>query len=161
QEDMDDLISIGTIGLIKAINTFNNRKGAKLATYAAKCIDNEILMQIRSSSRRKGEISLQDPIGQDSEGNEITLCDVICKDQDTVIETVNARINAENLHEGIGMFLTPREQTVIRLRYGIPDGRERTQLEVSCLMGISRSYISRIEKKAMMKLAQGLGIRIS
>jgi RNA polymerase sporulation-specific sigma factor len=157
QDDIDDLISVGTIGLIKAINTFNNKKGTKLATYAAKCIENEILMQIRSNARRKSEVSLQDPIGQDNEGNEITLCDIICKDQESIVDEVNFKICVQTLRSGIDKLLSPREKVVMQLRYGICDGYERTQLEVSKMLGISRSYISRIEKKAMAKLSEGVG----
>lgn len=157
QEEIDDMISIGTIGLIKAINTFNNRKGIKLATYAAKCIENELLMMIRSNARRRGEVSLQDPIGQDNEGNEITLCDIICKDQESIVEEVDFKICMQNLRTGIDKLLTPREKSVMQLRYGICDGYERTQLEVSKILGISRSYISRIEKRAIEKLAEGIG----
>ncbi len=155
--DSEDLISIGTIGLIKAIKTFNSDKGTKLATYAARCIENEILMHLRATKKIRGEISLYDPIGVDKEGNEITLMEILGTDYDVVAEKV------ENLHEQRRVLskirkLSSREKKIIELRYGLFNGLRRTQREIARKMGISRSYVSRIEKKAIEKLIKELKI---
>lgn len=150
-EDPDDLISIGTIGLIKAINTFNRGKNTRLATYAARCIENEILMHLRATRRSKSEVLLYDPIGADKEGNEISLIDVLGTDADTVSEAVEQEAEQANLHEKIRL-LTRREKKVLELRYGLYSGIRKTQREISKLLGISRSYVSRIEKRALSKL---------
>jgi len=152
--DCDDLISIGTIGLIKAISTFNNDKGTRLATYAARCIENEILMQIRSAKKMQSEVSLQDPIGVDKEGNEIALIDVISNDTDSVVDEVELKLQVKKLYNKMKSVLKNREKTVIELRYGLSKGGSKTQREIAKILGISRSYVSRIEKKAIKKLSK-------
>ena len=148
-KEMDDLISIGTIGLIKAVNTYNKKKGTQLATYAARCIDNEILMTIRSAKKEKNEVFIQEPIGIDKEGNEISLIDVLGTGQDDVIDKVDLKLQMEKLGELIEKNLNPREQKVIFYRYGLRGCKRLTQREIGKLLGISRSYVSRIEKKAI------------
>lgn len=150
--DSEDLISIGTIGLIKAISTFNNEKGARLATYAARCIENEILMQIRSSKKIQNEVSLQDPIGVDKEGNEIALMDVIENSSESVLDKVELKMQVKKLYNLMKSVLKGREKTVLELRYGLLNGVGKTQKEIAKTLGISRSYVSRIEKKAINKL---------
>ena len=152
-EDTDALISIGTIGLIKGINTFNVDKGAKLATYAARCVENEILMYLRSQKKRKCEVSINDPIGTDKEGNEIALIDILGTDGDTVADTVETSFEYELLLEKI-QCLSERERTVLELRFGLLNSNPLTQREVGKLLGISRSYVSRIEKRAIEKLIE-------
>lgn len=153
-KDSDDLISIGTIGLIKGITTYNQEKGTRLATYAARCIENEILMNIRASKKRQNETYLQDSIGKDWEGNEITLNDVICCDGDSVIDAVELKIQVKKLYAKMKTALKARERTVLELRYGLFNGAEKTQREIAKTLGISRSYVSRIEKKAIKKLTK-------
>src|SRR5690554_1856228 len=153
-KEIDDLISIGTIGLIKAISTYNAERKTRLATYAARCIENEILMTIRASKKRKGEVSLQDPIGIDKEGNEITLIDILGTDADMVTDQVELKLQTKKLREKMQTILKKREQIVLEMRYGLANNRIRTQREIAQLLGISRSYVSRIEKKAIMKLAK-------
>ncbi|MFY9472983.1 MAG: RNA polymerase sporulation sigma factor SigK [Tepidanaerobacteraceae bacterium] len=155
-EDMDDLISIGTIGLIKAITTFNQDKGSRLATYAARCIENEILMNLRSTKKVKAEVSLQDPIGIDKEGNEISLIDVLGTESDAVANEISKKFQQEKLYEKIRTALKCRERKVIELRYGLINGATKTQREIAKLLGISRSYVSRIEKRAIKKLCKEL-----
>ncbi len=150
-EDTDDLISIGTIGLIKAINTFDRHKKTRLATYAARCIENELLMHLRSGRKNRGELSLYDPIGSDKEGNEIVLMDLLTQEGDTVAEMVESRVEQERLVEKLA-GLTPRERRVLELRFGMGDFARQTQREISRALGISRSYVSRIEKRALAKL---------
>ncbi len=150
-EDTDDLISIGAIGLIKAINTFDRQKKTKLATYAARCIENEILMHLRSGRKNRGELSLYDPIGADKEGNEIILMDVLTNGGDTVADIVESKVEQERLVEKLAK-LSPRERRVLELRFGMGEGRRQTQREISRALGISRSYVSRIEKRALAKL---------
>ena len=148
----DDLISIGTIGLIKAVNTYTSKKSTRLATYAAKCIENEILMSIRASKRIKQEISLSLPIGTDKDGNEISFNDILGTDTDEIIDSISLKIQSGKLHQAINHVLTPRKKTVIICRYGL-DGRDpRPQREIAEQLSISRSYVSRIEKKALEKL---------
>jgi len=154
--DVDDLISIGTIGLIKAISTFDQSKGTRLATYAARCIENEILMQIRSSKKTQSEVSLHDPIGVDREGNEITLIDVIGNESESVIDEVELKIQVKRLYNKMKAVLKKREKTVLELRYGLLNGTSKTQREIAGMLGISRSYVSRIEKKAIKKLSKEL-----
>ncbi|HEX3014763.1 MAG TPA: RNA polymerase sporulation sigma factor SigK [Desulfobacteria bacterium] len=149
-EDSDDLISIGTVGLIKAINTFDPQKGTKLATYAARCIENEILMHLRSLKKSRGEVSLYDPIGVDKEGNEITLIDVLGTEPDAVSDMVESYFEQKHLLEKVAT-LSKRERTVLELRYGLRGSRS-TQREIAKRLGISRSYVSRIEKRAIQKL---------
>ncbi|MDD7285105.1 MAG: RNA polymerase sporulation sigma factor SigK [Candidatus Fimisoma sp.] len=148
----DDLISIGTIGLIKAVGTYSGRKSTRLATYAAKCIENEILMSIRSSKRIRQEVSLSLPIGIDKDGNEISFNDILGTDTDEIVDSIDLKIQISRLREAISSCLSRREQAVITARYGL-DGREpRPQREIASCLGISRSYVSRIEKKALEKL---------
>ncbi|HHT05373.1 MAG TPA: RNA polymerase sporulation sigma factor SigK [Hydrogenispora sp.] len=150
-EDNDDLISIGTIGLIKGINTYKRKYNTRLATYAARCIENEILMHLRSTKKMKNNIFLQDPIGADKEGNELTLLDILDTGTDLVPELVESKMEEETLRKKLGI-LSKREQKVIELRYGLRDGLSKTQREIAKVLGISRSYVSRIEKKALKKL---------
>jgi RNA polymerase sporulation-specific sigma factor len=154
--DCDDLISIGTIGLIKAISTFDNQKGTRLATYAARCIENEILMQIRSSKKIQAEVSLQDPIGVDKEGNEITLIDVIGNEAESIVDEVELKMQVKKLYNKMKSVLKSREKVVLELRYGLLNGTTKTQREIAKMLGISRSYVSRIEKKAIKKLSREL-----
>ena len=154
-EDPDDLISIGTIGLIKAINTFNTNKGTRLATYAARCIENEILMHLRYTKKMKSEVSLYDPIGVDKEGNEITLIDILGTPSEVVAETVENRFEQKHLLEKVHQ-LSQREKKVLELRFGLQDGARKTQREIARNLGISRSYVSRIEKRALGKLSKEL-----
>lgn len=152
----DDLISIGTIGLIKAVNTYSSKKATRLATYAAKCIENEILMSIRSTKKNKAEVSLSVPIGTDKDGNEISFNDILGTDPDAILDDISLKIQVGKLLQAINTVLTPREKTVVLNRYGIFGHKPRTQREVAALLGISRSYVSRIEKKALLKLRDEL-----
>jgi RNA polymerase sporulation-specific sigma factor len=154
--DCDDLISIGTIGLIKAITTFDQSKGTRLATYAARCIENEILMQIRSTKKIQSEVSLHDPIGIDREGNEITLIDVIGNESESVVDEVELKMQVKKLYSKMKVVLKKREKVVLELRYGLASGTVKTQREIAQMLGISRSYVSRIEKKAIKKLSREL-----
>lgn len=154
-EDSDDLISIGTIGLIKAINTYDPSKGTRLATYAARCIENEILMHLRATKKQKVEVSLYDPIGVDKEGNEISLIDVLGTEQDVVADSVENTFEQKRVMEKI-IVLTSREKKVLELRYGLFNSLRKTQREIAKKLGISRSYVSRIEKKAIEKLMKEL-----
>ena len=151
-KEMDDLISIGTIGLIKAIDSFDTNKGIRLATYAAKCIDNEILMFFRNTKKTKGEVFLQDPIGVDKEGNEICLIDILSSDSDSVLEAVENSLQVKELYKKMSDVLSPREKEIIQMRFGLLDGDIKTQREIAGILGISRSYVSRIEKKSLKKL---------
>jgi RNA polymerase sporulation-specific sigma factor len=154
-EDIDDLISIGTIGLIKGIGTFKRNRNTRLATYAARCIENEILMHLRSIKKNKNDLLLYDPIGSDKEGNEITLLDILGTNAEVVAEQVENQLEEEKLKERIHQ-LSKRERKVIELRYGLVDGISKTQREISKMLNISRSYVSRIEKKALRKLFSDL-----
>ncbi len=151
-ENTEDLISIGTIGLIKAINTFDPQKGTRLATYAARCIENEILMNLRSTKKMKQEVSLQNPIGIDKEGNEISLMDILGTDSDAITDEVALKFQKRKLYNKIKTVLKGREKRVIELRYGLLNGVGKTQREIAKMLGISRSYVSRIEKRAIKKL---------
>lgn len=151
-EDMDDLISIGTIGLIKSVMTFNVDKGNRLAAYASKCIDNEILMHLRSKKKTNKEISLYEPLGTDREGNEIQLYDVIETNEPDASDCIVLKQNIQKLYEELESCLTSRERLVLKMRYGLYNGEEYTQREVARQLGISRSYVSRIEKSAIEKL---------
>lgn len=159
-EDMEDLISIGTIGLIKAVNTFKAEKGSRLATYAAKCIDNELLMMFRTRKKITREISLYEPIGTDKEGNEINLLDICEQEQSDIVEDMDTAAKIKCLSRLIDEKLNNRERQIIKLRYGVLNGSnddsEMTQRDIGKLLGISRSYVSRIEKKALGKLKIGL-----
>ena len=155
-EDMDDLISIGCIGLIKAVDTFDDRKG-RLATYACRCIDNELLMLLRGKRKTSREVSLFEPIGQDKEGNEIHLMDVMEQQQPDILENMELSANIRKLFLLMEEALTPREREILTMRYGLNGRREATQNEIGAEMGISRSYVSRIEKKALQKLRKKFG----
>ena len=150
KEEMEDLISIGTIGLIKAIKTYNNERGVRLATYAARCIENEVLMHLRNIKKVKQEVSLYDPIGYDKEGNEISLIDILTTDNE-IIDKVERKFQEAKIRRKM-KSLTKREQEVIEMRYGLFNGLKETQREIARKLGISRSYVSRIEKKALKKL---------
>lgn len=152
EKDMEDLISIGTIGLIKGIDSFNEKKGIRLATYCARCVENEILMFMRSLKKSARDVYLYDSIGADKEGNEISLMDVIEYEDEDVAERLTREGNISQLSRYIDEALTPREQDIIRMRYGLSGEAERTQREIAQMYGISRSYVSRIEKKALGKL---------
>lgn len=149
----DDLISIGTIGLIKAISSFKAEKGTRLATYAARCIENEILMSLRAGKKRQNEVLLQDPVGKDSDGKEISLIDKLGTDSESVFEEVEAKLKIKALYEKMKETLKLRERKILELRYGLCGGDSFTQKEIAKMMNISRSYVSRIEKKAIKKLA--------
>ena len=151
----DDLISIGTIGLIKAINTFDPDKGTRLATYAARCIENEILMQFRAQKKTAQDISVNEPIDTDSEGNPLTLMDIIST-EDEIVEDIYKITMLKKLSTEVGRIKDPREKSIIMMRYGLDGMRPMTQLEVSKKLKISRSYVSRIEKKALKELRKAL-----
>ena len=154
--DADDLVSIGAIGLIKAVNTFRPDSGTTLSTYASRCIENEILMCLRSSHKRRNEVSLEEPVGSDSEGNEITLMEMLGTDPDAVTDEVDRRITLSRIRTLIRQKLPERERIVLEMRYGLLDGECRPQYEVAEALGISRSYVSRIEKKAVQTLESAL-----
>ena len=158
-EDPDDLISIGTIGLIKAISTFDLSRASKLSTYAARCIDNELLMMLRARKKRSREVSLYDPIGTDREGNEISLLDVIESPPIDVVEDCFKHDNLSHLLKHIKNTLSPKEYHVICCRYGLGGQEPLTQREIARDLSISRSYVSRIEKRALQKLEEALGER--
>lgn len=151
-EDQEDLLSIGTIGLIKAIQTFDDTKGIRLATYAARCIDNELLMMMRLRKKSSRDVSLYDPIGTDKEGNEICLLDVALSSQEDFADNYTRREDQKRVRYLVDHILKGREQEIIRMRYGLVDGIEVTQKEVGKKLGISRSYVSRIEKRALRTL---------
>lgn len=150
--ETDDLISIGTIGLIKAVDTFNQERGIRLATYASRCIENELLMLMRSSKKQSREVSLSDPIGSDKEGNTIQLLDICVAEEVDIVGQMEEKQNLSRLREYIDKVLTKREKEIIVLRYGLYGGKEVTQREIADRLAISRSYVSRIEKKALKKL---------
>jgi RNA polymerase sporulation-specific sigma factor len=152
-EDPEDLIDIGAIGLIKAVRTFDPDKGVRLATYAARCIENEILMHLRAMRKSRSDISLYEPVGTDREGNEIALIEVLGTDPDLIARQVETQVEATRLGPRLAR-LDAKERQVVELRYGLRGGRERTQREIARMLGISRSYVSRIEKHAVMKLAR-------
>ena len=153
---MEDLISTGTIGLIKAIDSFDAGKG-KLSTYASRCIDNELLMLLRAKKKTSREVSLYEPIGTDREGNEISLLDIIEQEQSDVIEQMEVKEHLKRLSGLLEEKLDEREKEILTLRYGLADDEEVTQREIGRNLGISRSYVSRIEKKALEKLREGFG----
>lgn len=150
---VEDLISIGTIGLIKAINTFNRNKNIKLATYASRCIENEILMYLRRNNKTKLEVSIDEPLNVDWDGNELLLSDILGTEEDTIYRDMETEAEHKLLGKAIGR-LSNRERVIVQMRFGLgtPDGEERTQKEVADLLGISQSYISRLEKKIMQRL---------
>lgn len=153
---MDDFISIGTIGLIKAVNTYRSSRSTRLATYAARCIENEILMVIRSSKKNNAEVSINVPIGTDKDGNEISLNDILGTDPDEIADDLDLKIRIHKMLDTLDHILTDREKKVLIYRYGILGVAPRTQREVAAILGISRSYVSRIEKKALEKLREAL-----
>lgn len=154
---VEDLISIGTIGLIKAINTFNPEKNIKLATYASRCIENEILMYLRRNSKTKAEVSIDEPLNVDWDGNELLLSDILGTEEDIIYRDLEEEVEKSMLNKAIGK-LSERERIIVDLRYGLSsmDGEEKTQKEVADLLGISQSYISRLEKKIMKRLKKEL-----
>ncbi len=149
--DLEDLVSVGTIGLIKAVKTFNTDKNIKLATYASRCIENEILMHLRRVVKLKGEVSLDEPLNVDYEGNELLLSDVLGTDSDVVYKDIETSAEKQMLREAIAK-LSPRERQIMDLRFGLSGGDELTQKQVADLLGISQSYISRLEKKIVARL---------
>ncbi len=154
--DLEDLISIGTIGLMKAINTFNTGKNIKLATYASRCIENEILMQLRKTTKIKSEVSIDEPLNKDGDGNELLLSDILGTDDDVTSKGIEDEVDRVLLKASIDK-LTKREKYIMELRFGIGgDKKEKTQKEVADLMGISQSYISRLEKKIMRKMKKDI-----
>ena len=154
EEDMEDLISIGTIGLIKAVSSFDAGKG-KLSTYASRCIDNELLMLLRSKKKSSREVSLFEPIGTDKEGNELNLLDIMEHEQEDITEQMELYDNTKKLAKLLKEVLSDREREIIYLRYGLVTGTEVTQRQIGEALHISRSYVSRIEKKALLKLREG------
>mgnify|MGYP000853070815 CR=1 FL=1 len=154
--EQDDLISIGTIGLIKAVNTFDSSKGIRLSSYAARCIENEVLMYFRSAKKNAQDVSINEPIDTDPDGNALTLMDIMAAD-DNILDNIDYKIKSEQLRAYIAEVLTPREQTIIRLRYGLDGNEPLTQREVAQRLGISRSYVSRIEKKSLATLHRRFG----
>ena len=154
--DSEDLISIGSIGLIKAISTFDNTKGIKLATYAAKCIENEILMFIRKNARSKNEISLHEPVSVDGDGNETALIDLLENESESVVEKVELKMQIKRMYNKMKYVLKSREKNILELRYGLANNGSKTQMEIAEMFGISRSYVSRIETKAIGKLRKEL-----
>jgi RNA polymerase sporulation-specific sigma factor len=155
EDELDDLISIGTIGLIKAINSFDEQKGSRIGTYAARCIDNELLMMLRGKKKISKEVSIYEPIGVDREGNEINLLDVIESEHVDVVEKMELSRHVKLLEGLFEQVLSDREKEILTLRYGLFGEEEITQREIGKKLGISRSYVSRIEKKALLKLLEG------
>lgn len=154
--DSDDLISVGSIGLIKAVNTYEQGKGTQLATYTAKCIENEILMYLRSNKKHRNNISISEPVGTDKDGNELTLLDLLFEKEDSVFRQVEMNLLTEKFGHVIKSVLTDREYKIVCLRYGLKGCRPLPQREVAKFLQISRSYISRIEKKALEKIREEL-----
>lgn len=150
--DQDDLISIGTIGLIKGINTFDAEKGSKLSTYVSKCISNEVLMYFRSTKKQNAEVYLNEPIGKDKDDNVVTLQEVLENDERNIEDEVDLKMKIRKLYKKISEVLKDREKTIIELRFGLTGNKPKTQHEIANMMGISRSYVSRIETKAIKKL---------
>lgn len=153
--DQDDLLSIGTIGLIKGVNSFKPEKGSKLSTYVSKCVDNEILMMLRSTKKLNAEVHLNEPIGKDKDDNVITLEEVLENDDKCLDDVVDTKMKIKKMYNKIKEVLKDREKTIIELRFGLKGGKPKTQKEIAKMMGISRSYVSRIETKAIEKLADG------
>lgn len=156
----DELISVGTIGLIKAVSTFKADKGNKLGTYAVRCIENEMLMYIRSGKKYAGEVSMNDPVGVDKDGNEVVIMDILCDDGTEMLDDIDARFQASRLYTVMSRVLTQREKEIISLRYGLKEpgssNAELTQREVGKILNCSRSYISRLEKRAIEKLREAM-----
>lgn len=153
--DQDDLLSIGTIGLIKGVNSFKPEKGSKLSTYVSKCVDNEILMMLRSTKKLNAEVHLNEPIGKDKDDNVITLEEVLENDDKCLDDVVDTKMKIRKMYNKIKEVLKDREKTIIELRFGLKGGKPKTQKEIAKMMRISRSYVSRIETKAIEKLADG------
>ena len=153
--DSDDLISIGSIGLIKGISSFNVDKGVRLSTYVSRCIDNEILMYLRSSKKLQNEVYLNDTIGEDKDDNVVTLQEVLETDERAIDEQVDLKLQIKKMYSKISNLLKDREKTILNLRFGLDGNKPQTQNEIAKSMGISRSYVSRIETKAINKLAKG------
>ena len=153
--DQDDLISIGTIGLIKGINSFNVDKGSKLSTYVSRCIDNEILMYLRSIKKLNAEVYLNEPIGKDKDDNVVTLQEVLENNERTIEDEVDLKMKIKKLYNKMSEILKDREKTIIELRFGLDGHKPKTQHEIAKMLGISRSYVSRIETKAINKLSDG------
>lgn len=154
--ETDDLLSVGSIGLIKAINTYKSGKGTQLATYTARCIENEILMLLRATKKHKNNVSLTEPVGTDKDGNELTLIDLLSEKDDSVFSQVEKSIQREKFIKCLKSFLTQREYFILSMRYGLDNGVSYPQREVAKKLGISRSYISRIEKRAIEKARENL-----
>lgn len=154
--ETDDLISVGSIGLIKAVNTFQDGKGTQLATYTARCIENEILMLLRAGKKHKNVVSLSDPVGVDKDGNELTVIDLLAEKEETVFSQVEKSVQRDKFITLLKGILNVREYTVITMRYGLVDGCPTPQREVAKKLSISRSYVSRIEKRALQKAREGL-----
>lgn len=152
--DQDDLISIGTIGLIKGINSFDSSKNIRLATYVARCIENEILMFLRSSKKTKSEVYLNEPIGKDKDDNEVTLLEVLETDDKSIEDEIDLKMKVKKLYTKMKEILKDREKTILELRFGLGGTKPKTQNEIASMMGISRSYVSRIETKAIGKLSK-------
>lgn len=152
----DELISIGTIGLIKALSSFDGSKGARLGTYAVSCIQNEILMYIRANKKYNGEVSMHEPIGIDRDGNEIVLMDLLRCDDSELVEEVDRNVQKRAVRNAVQNLQEDRERLIIQLRYGLLNGAEKTQREVGRMLGISRSYVSRIEKAALEKIKEAV-----
>lgn len=156
ENSFDDLISIGTIGLIKGINTFDKTKTSKLTTYIARCIENEVLMTLRSSKKLSMELSLDDSIGTDKEGNNMTFSDILQSECDDIADIISLKIDIKKLYSAIDCVLSNDEKNILCWRYGLLNTKKKTQKEIAEILGISRSYVSRIEKKAIKKLAEKL-----
>ena len=155
-EDLEELISVGTVGLIKAVMTFHPEKGSRLSTYAARCIDNELLMYFRARRKQSKEISIYEPVGTDKEGNQIRFMDVLESEDPDVVESLDAKGKLEKLQSIFPQLLTERERRIIRQRYGLGGSEPVTQKQIAVDMGISRSYVSRIEKRALEKMRMAL-----
>lgn len=154
ERNLEDLISIGTIGLIKGINTFDSEKNHKLSSYISRCIENEVLMHLRSSKKLQNEISMEESVGTDKEGNNMTFLDILTADTCDICDEISAKLEASKLYDAINRVLTPAESQIIIKRYGLCNTKRLTQKEIAESMGISRSYVSRIEKRCLKKLAK-------
>ena len=156
EKNLEDLISIGTIGLIKGINTFNPKKNSKLSTYISRCIENEVLMFMRSSRKLSNEVSIDESIGTDREGNNMTFSDVLTTDNADISDIISGKLEAQKLYAAMKKTLSPNEINIICWRYGLSNQKKKTQKEIADILGISRSYVSRIEKKCLERLAKEL-----
>lgn len=156
---LEDLVSIGTIGLVKAINTYDVSKNIKLATYASRCIENEILMHLRRTNKLKNEVSIDEPLNTDGDGNELLLSDIIGTDEDTVFKGIEKSVDNQLIRESI-QKLNKREKIIMELRFGFMSGKEKTQKEVADMLGISQSYISRLEKKIIARMRKEMLAKI-